>query len=96
MGPTNTSDRKRNEVIKRNWGSWENFMQSYGLKPWNVDDVEEANSILAALMKNEQEMNLSPMGSYKFNAAVILCHSILCLLMLNYRLYCCRKKSKPF
>lgn len=55
MGATSPSDRKRNEVIKRNWGSWENFMQSYGLEPWNADDVEEANSILAALVKNEQE-----------------------------------------
>lgn len=31
--------------IKSSWGSCSNFMYSYGLKPWNMDDIEEAKAI---------------------------------------------------
>jgi hypothetical protein len=35
--------------VKESWGSWTNFMLSYGLKPWNHDDLEEALAISRAL-----------------------------------------------
>ncbi|KZT23500.1 hypothetical protein NEOLEDRAFT_1069367, partial [Neolentinus lepideus HHB14362 ss-1] len=31
------------------WGGWWKFMQSYGLKPWNDDDCQEAKEILRRL-----------------------------------------------
>src|SRR4051794_9039566 len=44
---------RRSEIIRSSWGTWENFMLSYGLKPYNWDDVEEANAILDAFMKDD-------------------------------------------
>lgn len=37
------------------WGGWQNFMLSYGLKPWNLDDVEEGKVILEQLKKSAVE-----------------------------------------
>ncbi len=31
--------------IKDGWGSCENFMYSFGLKPWNREDLDEALAI---------------------------------------------------
>ena len=33
-------------MVKKSWGSYSNFMASYGLKMYNEDDVEEARRIL--------------------------------------------------
>ena len=35
--------------IKDGWGSCLNFFLSYGLKPWDSDDCEEARSISRSL-----------------------------------------------
>ena len=44
--------------IKDSWGSFSNFMISYGLKPYNPDDCEEAVAISRAFKANqEQEEN---------------------------------------
>ncbi|CAL1696647.1 unnamed protein product [Somion occarium] len=42
------------EVLKA-WGGWHNFLLSYGLKPYNKDDVEEGKAILAVIKRNAQE-----------------------------------------
>eukprot|EP00939_MAST-03C_sp_MAST-3C-sp1_P002917 g2917.t1 len=54
--------------VLKSWGSYFNFMISYGLKPWNPDDVEEAKQILL-LMKagdeaaEEEEEKLKKKGA---------------------------------
>jgi hypothetical protein len=49
---------KRSETIKRGWGNKTTFMLSYGLKPYDPDDVLEADAILDLLIsdgKDEQD-----------------------------------------
>ena len=41
--------------IKKSWRSFSNFMISYGLKPYNQEDCEEADAISRALKKANQE-----------------------------------------
>lgn len=41
-------------AVKDGWGSATNFMLSYGLKPWNEEDLAEAGAISAELEKQEQ------------------------------------------
>lgn len=41
--------------IKNGWGSCCNFMLSYGLKPYNMEDVDEAVGISRALKEAEQD-----------------------------------------
>ncbi|KAJ5216214.1 uncharacterized protein N7498_002621 [Penicillium cinerascens] len=36
-------------AVVKSYGSWTNFMLSFGLKPWNDEDLVEAKRILAAL-----------------------------------------------
>ncbi|KAM0750232.1 hypothetical protein T439DRAFT_326182 [Meredithblackwellia eburnea MCA 4105] len=36
---------KEREIVK-SYGGWTNFMHSFGLKPFELDDVKEATSIL--------------------------------------------------
>jgi hypothetical protein len=36
-------------AIVKGYGGWTQFMMSYGLKPWDEDDVEEGKQILAVL-----------------------------------------------
>ena len=40
--------------IQKSWGSFTNFMLSYGLKPFNPEDCEEAVAISKALAENRQ------------------------------------------
>jgi hypothetical protein len=35
--------------MRKYWGSCSNFMMSYGLKPWNADEREEALAISRVL-----------------------------------------------
>ncbi|KAG6017202.1 hypothetical protein E4U43_002120 [Claviceps pusilla] len=35
--------------VRRSYGGWTNFMQSFNLKPWDSDDAEEGKAIIAAL-----------------------------------------------
>jgi hypothetical protein len=37
-----------NNSIYSSFGGWEGFMHSYGLKPWDLDDVEEGKMIVEA------------------------------------------------
>ena len=39
--------------LKQAWGSCENFMLSYGLKPYNPKDCEEALAISRALKEGQ-------------------------------------------
>ena len=41
--------------IKEGWGSCENFMLSYGLKPYDSGDCKEALSISRALKEGEND-----------------------------------------
>ena len=40
--------------IYDSFGGYENFMYSYGLKPWNPDDVEEGEAIAKVLRENNK------------------------------------------
>ena len=40
--------------IKDSWGSCSNFMYSYGLKPYNPEDLDEALAISRAIKENNQ------------------------------------------
>lgn len=42
------------QEVKAGWGSWSNFMHSYGLKPWKQDNLEEALAISRALKQAEE------------------------------------------
>lgn len=41
--------------IKDSYGSCSNFMYSYGLKPWNADDCQEALSISRAMKEADEK-----------------------------------------
>ena len=43
------------EVILKGWGSYFNFMMSYGLKPWNPEDVDEAKQIILAFCEGDEQ-----------------------------------------
>ena len=43
------------EEVLKGWDSYFNFMISYGLKPWNPEDLAEAKSILIAFGKHREE-----------------------------------------
>ncbi len=53
--------------IKDGWGSCTNFFLSYGLKPYDFDDHDEALSISRALKegRNEDEMESQQTGAAK-------------------------------
>eukprot|EP01084_Bolivina_argentea_P054970 100804_1 len=40
------------EYVKESWGSWNNFLLSYGLKPWNSDDEQQGILIATKFMKH--------------------------------------------
>ena len=40
--------------IKKDWGSFSNFMISYGLKPYNHEDWEEAAAISRTLAEDRR------------------------------------------
>ncbi|KAL4254884.1 hypothetical protein ABKN59_004290 [Abortiporus biennis] len=47
-----------NNSLYRSYGGWPNYMHSHGLRPWNVDDVDEGRAITQAL----QDARLSSNG----------------------------------
>ncbi|KAG0665002.1 hypothetical protein C6P46_000628 [Rhodotorula mucilaginosa] len=51
--PPTASHPKEREIVKKGWGTWTNFMQSYGLKAYDLDDIDEAKAILSAMAANE-------------------------------------------
>ncbi|KAJ5740989.1 hypothetical protein N7493_000861 [Penicillium malachiteum] len=42
-------------AIVKTYGSWSQFMFSFGLKPWNDDDVQEGKRILEAFAADDDE-----------------------------------------
>jgi hypothetical protein len=41
--------------IHQSFGGWNNFMHSYGLKPWDVDDVQEGERIVEAMKEIDKQ-----------------------------------------
>lgn len=52
----NTAEWK---AVKEGWGSWVDFMQSYGLKPYDNDDIKEAREIVKDLTEMDQQQETS-------------------------------------
>ncbi|KAJ5545015.1 hypothetical protein N7535_006596 [Penicillium sp. DV-2018c] len=44
-------------AIVKSYGGWTAFMFSFGLKPFNDDDAEEAMAILKAFTTQDEEEN---------------------------------------
>lgn len=44
-------------IVDRSFGDWTNFMASYGLKPWDADDIDEAHAIIRAMANNAEADN---------------------------------------
>ena len=42
----------REQIVRKSFGSWPNFMASYGLKVWDDDDVRQGNAILDEMRRN--------------------------------------------
>jgi hypothetical protein len=42
-------------AIVKSYGGWTQFMHSFGLKPWDMDDMEEAKRILVAFTQDAQD-----------------------------------------
>ncbi|KAI9929404.1 hypothetical protein ASPWEDRAFT_184113 [Aspergillus wentii DTO 134E9] len=40
-------------AIVKSYGGWTQFMQSFGLKPWEQDDADEGKRILAAFVAGD-------------------------------------------
>ena len=43
-----------NADIYRSFGGWHGFMHSYGLKPSNLDDVEEGKQIVEKMKEHDR------------------------------------------
>ena len=48
-----------NNSVTKSWGGMTNFMHSYGLKPYNPEDYDQAHQIIDA-MKESDWANMSP------------------------------------
>lgn len=40
-------------AIVQSYGGWTQFMHSFGLKPWDFDDIDEAKQIVASLAAHD-------------------------------------------
>jgi len=51
---TQSSDNPKPTLnsIYETCGGWYNFLLSYGLKPWNPDDVDEGKRIAQTMLEN--------------------------------------------
>ena len=49
--------------IRDSWGSCTNFVRSYGLKPYDLGDLQEAAAISRALAENREEYSGGNGGS---------------------------------
>ena len=43
-----------NDAIYETFGGWDNFMNSYGLKPWDEDDVDQGMAIVEAMREGDK------------------------------------------
>ncbi|PHH60868.1 hypothetical protein CDD81_1073 [Ophiocordyceps australis] len=57
--PLNEAERK----VCRSFGTWTDFMQCYGLKPYDLDDVAEAKAIISEMVKKDQEASKTATSS---------------------------------
>lgn len=42
-------------AIVKSYGGWTQFMISFGLKPWEFDDIDEGKRILEAFVSEDEE-----------------------------------------
>jgi len=42
-------------AVVRSYGGWTEFMQTFGLKPWETEDIEDAISIIKSLVAADEE-----------------------------------------
>ncbi|KAK0470331.1 uncharacterized protein EV420DRAFT_1634759 [Desarmillaria tabescens] len=49
-----TYQPKSNNSYYASFGGYNNFMHSYGLKPWDMDDVEEGKAILEMFKEQDR------------------------------------------
>lgn len=40
--------------IVKSYGDWTSFMQAYGLKPWDEDDIQEAHAIVQTMAREDE------------------------------------------
>ncbi|OJJ50772.1 hypothetical protein ASPZODRAFT_126709 [Penicilliopsis zonata CBS 506.65] len=50
-------------AIVKTYGGWTSFMSSYGLKPWDFDDIDEAKQILTTLAQMDDQDDESERSS---------------------------------
>jgi hypothetical protein len=55
----NNDDNNADQSVPQNpiydsFGGWDNFMISYGLKPWDDDDIEEGIAIVEAMEEGDK------------------------------------------
>ncbi|CAK7224830.1 hypothetical protein SCUCBS95973_005653 [Sporothrix curviconia] len=41
--------------IVKSYGGWTQFMISYGLKPYELEDIDEAKQIVSAMASNDKD-----------------------------------------
>ncbi|KAK0214138.1 hypothetical protein IW262DRAFT_300413 [Armillaria fumosa] len=49
-----TYQSKSNNSYYESFGGYNNFMHSYGLKPWDMDDVEEGKAIIQMFKEQDR------------------------------------------
>jgi hypothetical protein len=54
ISPAPSLSREEYEIVK-GYGDWTCFMQSYGLKAWDFDDIDEGKRILGAMVANDKD-----------------------------------------
>ncbi|KAF9445323.1 hypothetical protein P691DRAFT_805769 [Macrolepiota fuliginosa MF-IS2] len=54
---TNSGGERSDSSYYGVFGGYNRFMLSYGLKPWNHDDVQEAKAILEGFREADREAN---------------------------------------
>ena len=54
-GNSQQSATKSSYAIHQSYGGSNNFMHSYGLKPWNHDDVQEGKAIVEAMKDADRQ-----------------------------------------
>ncbi|KAF8980155.1 hypothetical protein BDQ17DRAFT_1380899 [Cyathus striatus] len=53
-GSSSTYTPPSNNSYYKPYGGWPNFMASYGLKPWDDDDVQEGHAIVDAFKEQDR------------------------------------------
>ena len=53
--PLESDEETSRESVYDSYGGYENFMHSFGLKPWDADDVEEGQRIAESMIAQDEE-----------------------------------------